>query len=349
LVTAGGCALVTSVAVVALARRIAERSGRMLDVPNLRSSHKVPRTRVGGIGIVVGAAVGGGLGLVAGAQAPDASFWVVVGGAFLGAGVGLLDDVVHLSAGLRVVLYLGLTTAMAALGLRIESLALPGLPSVELGLPGGLALSALFLFWYANVFNFMDGIDGMAGTTACVTLGACAVVFLASGHEQLAVLALAATAASIGFLLHNFPPALVFMGDVGSIVLGLLAGALSLEAVRCGALSLGAAALLMLPFVFDATFTVLRRVLRRERFWTAHRTHVYQQLCDLGFQHRAVTAVYFVLAALLAGMGLVFDGWANSIQAAVWWGTVAIVLVAAVGVVRAHGRRGGSSGLPRDP
>jgi UDP-N-acetylmuramyl pentapeptide phosphotransferase/UDP-N-acetylglucosamine-1-phosphate transferase len=186
----------------------------------------------------------------------------------------------------------------------------------------------------------MDGIDGIAGGASLVTLGALAIVFSSNGLAPLSLLAVSACAAVVGFLLYNYPPASVFMGDGGSVFLGMTAGALSIAAVKEGILSLAAAVFMMLPFVFDATFTLFRRMLRRERFWAAHRSHVYQQMCDLGFSHRSVTLIYTVAAVICAAVGLAFDTWPRMVQAAVWWRALGVMLAVSVAVVRINERRG---------
>jgi UDP-N-acetylmuramyl pentapeptide phosphotransferase/UDP-N-acetylglucosamine-1-phosphate transferase len=95
----------------------------------------------------------------------------------------------------------------------------------------------------------------------------------------------------------------------------------------------------MLPFVFDATFTLIRRILRRERFWAAHRSHVYPKMYDLGISHRSVTIIYTVAASVCAAIGLAFDQWPKHVQAAVWWGVLGVLLGVSIEVIRRNGRR----------
>jgi UDP-N-acetylmuramyl pentapeptide phosphotransferase/UDP-N-acetylglucosamine-1-phosphate transferase len=270
---------------------------------------------------------------------PAGTYLVLLLALLAGAAVGFLDDIFQMPTALRFSLYLLVAAAIAVFFSQATVFALPLLPTVHLGVIGGVIFSALYIAWYTNLFNFMDGIDGIAGGASLITLGALAFVFSSNGLAPLSLLAISICAAVVGFLIYNFPPASVFMGDGGSVFLGMAAGALSIAAVKEGILSLAAAIFIMLPFVFDATFTLLRRMMRRERFWAAHRSHVYQQMCDLGFSHRSVTLIYTAAAALFAGIGLVFDRWPVIVQAVVWWGSLGVLLGVSIGVVRRNERR----------
>jgi UDP-N-acetylmuramyl pentapeptide phosphotransferase/UDP-N-acetylglucosamine-1-phosphate transferase len=325
-------AFVAFVVSVALAPMLIEwgRKRRVLDIPNERSSHKAPTPRTGGVGIVAGVVAGVAVCAAFGDGAPDTPQLLLMVALLAGATVGFLDDLMDLPTAVRMLLYLVCAVWLASCGASVHEIEVPGLPPVGIGAIGGLVFSALFIAWWANLFNFMDGIDGIAGGAATVTMGALAFVFLKSGDAFFGSVALAGAAASIGFLAFNFPPARVFMGDVGSVFLGLTAGALSLAAVRQGLLSLPASVLLMFPFAFDATFTLVRRIVMRERFWQAHRSHVYQQMCDLGFSHKAVTLIYTVAALLFALLGLFLSSMPAWGQVLSWWGSLAVALVAAV-------------------
>lgn len=337
-VLAACTATLISAMVVPLARSLALKKG-LLDIPNERSSHKVPTPRTGGIGIVAGAIGGLGLALAFGGNAPSVVEWLSLGVLAAGAAVGFLDDVFDLPSTVRLLLYLACAAGLVYAGAFVERVALPGLPAIGLGHAVGFAFSVLFVAWYTNLFNFMDGIDGIAGCAAAVTMGALAVVFIQGGETFWAALSLACAGACVGFLIYNVPPASVFMGDGGAVFLGLAAGGLSLVAVERGHLALPAAVMLMLPFVFDATFTLFRRMLRRERFWAAHRTHVYQQMCDLRMSHRAVTSVYTVAALLCAALGLVYGSMPDWGKALAFWGAVTVLLFSAMFVLKKNSAR----------
>jgi UDP-N-acetylmuramyl pentapeptide phosphotransferase/UDP-N-acetylglucosamine-1-phosphate transferase len=152
-----------------------------------------------------------------------------------------------------------------------------------------------------NLFNFMDGSDGLAGGMAAIGFGALAAGAAAAGAMALALTAAAIASASVGFLLHNFPPARVFLGDAGSVPLGFLAAALGLHGMLVGAWPLWFPFLVFSPFIADATVTILRRAARRERFWRAHRGHFYQRLVLAGWSRRALALRAY---ALMAAAGL---------------------------------------------
>jgi Fuc2NAc and GlcNAc transferase len=171
--------------------------------------------------------------------------------------------------------------------------------------PVGSLLAGIGVVWAINLYNFMDGIDGLAAIEAITAAGAAAVLLAAGGHIGLALAAGLVAASALGFLPWNWPPARIFMGDVGSGLLGYLFGALALAGHNAGALSVAGWLALLGVFVFDATATLLRRLVAGERVSTAHRLHAYQRLVQSGWPHRRVT---FGAAA------------ANGfLAAAVWW------------------------------
>jgi UDP-N-acetylmuramyl pentapeptide phosphotransferase/UDP-N-acetylglucosamine-1-phosphate transferase len=145
---------------------------------------------------------------------------------------------------------------------------------------------------------------------------------------------LAGAASACGFLLHNWPPAAIFMGDVGSVFLGAMLGGFTAIAVREEYVSLVASGFLLLPFIFDATFTLLRRMALRERFWRPHRSHLYQLLCQQGLAVRNVTAIYLVAAAFGIGVGLWLDRLTVAAQFACVVNTVAAAVTVGILIVR---------------
>lgn len=157
------------------------------------------------------------------------------------------------------------------------------------------AATALAIVWSANLFNFMDGSDGLAATTAILGFGAYAAAAMLSGGSGAAYAALAA--AAIPVLAINAPPARAFIGDVGAVPLGFLAATFGIAGWRDGAWPAWFPILVFLPFAADATSTLVRRLLAGERVWEAHRTHYYQRLHRLGAGHRGTLAVYGALAA----------------------------------------------------
>jgi Fuc2NAc and GlcNAc transferase len=259
----------------------------LLDVPNNRSSHQVPTPRLGGLAIA--ATFLTGLFFLWAADAlPTGDALALSGAGAWVAWVGFLDDRGHIAARWRLLAhFLGAAWILFWLG------SLPPLPvfgsQVALGWPGSL-LAALYLVWLLNLYNFMDGIDGIAGVEAITTCLGGAVVYALAVPEGSGwmgpVLLLAAVA---GFLPWNWPPARIFMGDAGSGFLGLTLGILSLQAAQTVPDLFWCWLILLGVFVVDATVTLLRRVLRGEKFYQAHRSHAYQHAARLWGSHRPVT------------------------------------------------------------
>lgn len=258
----------------------------IIDIPNARSSHTVPTPRGGGVAIVASFLLALPLAAVSGL----ASWPVVV--ALLGAGAGIallgfLDDHGHIAARWRLLgHFVGAIWALFWLG-GLPPLSLFGM-SFDLGWLGH-ALAALYLVWLLNLYNFMDGIDGIASLEAiCVCIGG-ALLFVLSGQAGEAALPLLMTAAVAGFLFWNFPPARIFMGDAGSGFLGVSLGILSLQAAWVAPQLLWSWLILLGVFVVDATFTLLRRLLRGDKVYEAHRSHAYQYASRRFGRHLPVT------------------------------------------------------------
>jgi UDP-GlcNAc:undecaprenyl-phosphate GlcNAc-1-phosphate transferase len=184
--------------------------------------------------------------------------------------------------------------AIASSGLLIVDVASP-LASIPLGFRVSLALTAFWIVGVTNAYNFMDGINGIASVQAIVSGGALAVLFARHGDAPATIVSLALAAGAAGFLPWNFPKARVFMGDVGSSAIGFLIAMLAVRlSTRGGSLLEGA--LPLLPFLFDTGFTLSRRIALGDRWWTAHRTHLYQKLTGGGLSHTVVTALWGSLA-----------------------------------------------------
>jgi UDP-N-acetylmuramyl pentapeptide phosphotransferase/UDP-N-acetylglucosamine-1-phosphate transferase len=282
-----------------------ERTG-VLDRPNPRSSHAVPTPRGGGIA-VVGAILAAWVAILAAAGALRES-WVMLAAAL---GLALLswrDDRAGLPVHVRLAGH-----AMAVLAALWSMPAAGGLFGAWLPAWLGLAAVALAWLWFVNLFNFMDGIDGLAGGEALsLGLGVAAVALLAGADPALGAMGGAAAAASLGFLIWNWHPARIFLGDVGSVPLGFLLGYLLLRLAEAGRWQ--AALILPLYFLADATITLVSRAARGERVWRAHRDHFYQRAVARGMSHAQVAVLALgcnaalIGAAAVAAMGL---GWAG--------------------------------------
>lgn len=267
-------------------RRVALAHG-LLDYPNSRSSHVQPTPRAGGLSVVV--AVTGGLVwlLFVDVQAADLAV-VLIGGGLAVAVVGLLDDRGSVSVPVRIATH----TVCAALAAYV----LDGLPKlligerlVDLGVYG-YVLAILAIVWTLNLFNFMDGIDGIAASEAVFIAGGSSLIMWSTGTLGVeSLVASLVAAASLGFLLWNWPPAKIFMGDVGSSYLGYVIAVLALSSGRANPTSLYVWLILGGMFFVDATVTLGRRLLRGERVYQAHRSHAYQRLARKWDSHLRVT------------------------------------------------------------
>ena len=292
--------LVATVVSFALNRLLAPLLARYaLASPNARSSHKVPTPQGGGIAVVAAIVLAMLAASLVSAIGPKAlgSLWPVAGGAALLAATGACDDVFHLPVGPRFVLQLAAIAAALA-ALPDDARVVPLLPWwVE---RAGLLIAGVYL---VNIVNFMDGIDWM---TVAEVVPVTAALWIASSFGAVsapdATLAVAVLGAMLGFAPFNRPVAKLFLGDVGSLPLGLLLFWLLLRLAANG--HLAAALLLPLYYLADATVTLLRRLARGENVLRAHRTHFYQRATDLGFSVTAVVARVFLVNLVLAALAI---------------------------------------------
>lgn len=269
---------------------------QMVDVPNARSSHRVATPRGGGGAIVAATTVA--LAWWSWSSGSAALAGSLIGG-LVAAGVGFLDDHRPVPPPIRLI---GHSAAAV--------LAVASLGGTSLGGLVGAGLAAVFVAWLINLTNFMDGIDGIAGVqtlTVCVT-GAVLSQLVAPGTGQWFEPAILAVA-TIGFLVWNWPPARVFMGDVGSGYVGFMVAVLTLRAASVAPVLGWCWLILSGVFIVDATFTLARRALRGDRLFEAHRSHAYQHLA-LAWGHRPVTLLVAAInvcwltpVALLVALG----------------------------------------------
>jgi len=261
----------------------------ILDAPNERSLHEHPTPRTGGLAMLVAIATGWLL-LVYLNSWPDAMIWVA-GAALLVAAVSLLDDLKELPPLLRISVH-----AVAATLLIVGNLSLAGVI--------GAVISWFGIVWMLNLYNFMDGMDGFAGGMTWIGFGFLAIAGWLVGAETYALYSATIGLAALGFLMVNFPPARIFMGDAGSATLGLLAAAFSLWGIRDGLFAWWFPVLVFSPFVVDATITLMRRIINRERIWEAHRSHYYQQLVQSGWGHKKTVLAEYAVMILCGVSGL---------------------------------------------
>jgi UDP-N-acetylmuramyl pentapeptide phosphotransferase/UDP-N-acetylglucosamine-1-phosphate transferase len=286
-----------SVLTVFAVREVSARH-HLLDLPNERSSHKVPMPRSGGLGIVAAVVLGSGVAWGFHYQ----STWLIASViAFTAmAAIGLIDDLRRLSAMLRLILQLVVVTFFLLRWPPSRYLEIPWIGSLDLAWMS-IPFAVLWVTWFTNAFNFMDGIDGLAGMqTVIAALGLAYMLYKAD--PNMAVLMLILAASTLGFLCHNYPPATIFLGDVGSTAIGLLlAAAISrAQLIRAPGFSLVTGSLLVMPFLFDATFTLIRRMIAGERWYAAHRTHIYQRPQNWGWSHRQTVVASLMLMVVTA-------------------------------------------------
>ena len=288
---------------------------RFLDAPNQRSLHSHPTPHIGGeamaiaIGVVALTSLIVPWPIVLTSQAK----YLLIGAATL-ALTGALDDRFRLPIAPRL-----FAQALAAL-IALWGLALP------LQWPW-LILLVVTIIWSTNLYNFMDGSDGLAGTTALLGFGA---FYLAAPATIWGYLSLIIAAASLGFLSFNWSPAKTFMGDAGSTSLGYLAVTVGIAGVAQGLWPIWFAPLVFCSFLFDSAYTLLRRLINREKFWQAHRSHLYQRLVQTGWSHgrlcfrMAVLQGVCCLSAIVTNLYSPRLGWYALLGAAAWHIGVAV-------------------------
>ena len=276
-----------------------------LDRPNERSLHERPVPRTGGIAVVIGVLTS----LAFGAGA----LWLPLSLALTLAAVSFVDDLRGLPTVARLGVHLGAAAVLVWYVLSPMQ-------------PVALLAICLAVAWITNLYNFMDGSDGLAGGMAAIGFGAYAIAASIVGHTSLLTLDVALVAASLAFLMLNFPPATMFLGDVGSVPLGFLAGALGIVGWRDDVWPLWFPVLVFAPFIGDATATLVRRLARGEKVWHAHREHYYQRFVRMGAGHRGAALSGYALMLVCAGAALYGRAERPAVQAAAF-GAAALVLV----------------------
>lgn len=291
-----------------LFRRLTPRLG-LIDIPNPRSSHAVPIPRAGGVVfVVVVPLVALVIALRTGIVLAEGEWALLITGWFV-AGVSLIDDWRPLPARLRLVAQSWAAVGLIVYGGYLHYFGAGSFGVIDVGRVGVL-ITFVWIISLANAFNFMDGMDGLAAGQGLIASVAIAWLSMSIGLGWISVLSAALAGGMLGFLIHNAPPARVFMGDVGSIWLGFTFAGLAVLGADRGEerMSLGFWVLLLGVFLLDTGLTLARRLLQGEPVLQAHRTHYYQRLLGAGWGHRRVTALYLLMAAGLASVSVVhFD------------------------------------------
>ena len=310
-----GISFVGSLAGVELFRRWSLHRN-LLDIPNERSSHSTPTPRGGGI-VIVAISLAGYAILSAVFDTPFA--WGYFIGALIVAAVSWLDDLYSLPFWSRLITHI---CAAAIVVWDLGAWDIVSVPftatNLSLGQVLGLLITVGWIVWMVNAYNFMDGIDGIAALQAVVAAIAWAILSYGSGLKGSFLFAGVLASASAGFLIHNWQPARIFMGDVGSAFLGFTLAAMPLISADEANDSMPflplVAVVFVWFFVFDTVITLLKRIVARERIWEAHRQHIYQLMVADGLSHSAVSLMYGSFAAILAisaAISLYFGGMSN--------------------------------------
>ena len=308
-------------AVSGVLTRILMKRVRIIDVPNERSSHDTPTPRSGGIAIVATVFIGlGALKLLGDTPALSADyFWIFAGAAALIAAVSIFDDLAELGFKAKLATQALAAMAVMAAGVVIDRIGLPGIGMVELGW-WGYPLTFLWIVGLTNAFNFMDGIDGIAGGTAVVAAAFFAFVTLMDGSSFVYLVCLVIIGATLGFLFWNWSPAKIFMGDSGSQFLGFVLAVLAVIAGRFDAshTSYLVMPLLFFHYIWDTAYTFWRRLRAGEAVTQPHRTHLYQLLTRFGLGHAQVTSIYLSIGVAQGLGALALVNLSGSVRALVF-------------------------------
>jgi len=267
----------------------------LMDIPNERSSHSIPTPRGGGVAIVVSFLLAlpflAGLGLLS-----TGALFGLFGSGLLVAAIGFADDHGHIAARWRLLgHFISATWALFWLN-GFPEIELFGI-TVDLGWYGNI-LALVYLVWMLNLYNFMDGIDGLASVEAISVCLGMALVYWFSGNTELVWAPLVLSTAVAGFFWWNFPPARIFMGDAGSGFLGVVLGGLSIQSCWASPNLLWSWVILLGVFIVDATWTLVQRLLRGDKIYQAHRSHAYQQAAVQLDSHKITTYIILAINAL---------------------------------------------------
>lgn len=284
------------------------------DIPNERSLHETPVPRIGGVGMMAGLLAGWALMLT------SLVWWIVLPliGLFI---VSLLDDMLNLPVKKRLMAHLvAAAVLVAGSGMLTQQ---------------GMLIALLVLLltvWMTNLYNFMDGSDGLAGGMALFGFSMYGIAALIAHDDTQAMQNFTIGAAALGFLYNNFHPAKVFMGDAGSIPLGFLAAGMGLWGWQQGYWAAWFPLLVFSPFIVDASVTLVKRTLRGAKITEAHREHYYQRAIRLGWSHRNVALVEYTLMLGVGVSAVVALHETFPLQTFLVWGGIYCLLMVIVDV-----------------
>lgn len=312
-----------------------------LDIPNKRSLHEKPVPRGGGVAIwIIVLAM-----YLLSKELLGLDYLMrgrLVVGSIILLLISTLDDYMPISVKLRLFVQFVVAALLVGAGGLFPSELLPGVHS-QLPVFVEVICTLMFVVWCSNFFNFMDGLDGLAGGTAVISFGFISAFSMMAGLIPLALFCVIISGAYLGFLLWNLPPAKLFMGDAGAVPFGFAVAAVILIGARQGGLPFWAGVCVFAPFCTDATLTLLRRLLTGARIWEAHRDHYYQRLVLVGCGQRQVLAWYLGLSLICCAIAISI---AHASVSIAWAGIISIIILLAACCILAERRV--RSGKPRD-
>lgn len=270
---------------------------RVIDLPNERSSHTVPTPRGGGLVIVVSTLIVALVSMVLAKNWQQGIVFVLVGSGV--AWIGWQDDVKSLSPKIRF-LFQAIAAMLTVVGLGyFDAITIPLFGELKMGIVG-IPITILWIIGLINAYNFMDGIDGISGSVALTAALGWMLFLGVTGNFSSPVfwIALAIAATNLGFLGHNWPPARIFIGDVASTFLGFCFAVLPLLTIKQIEDSFLLGVIVMWAYILDTAITFLRRLIKGEHVFSAHRTHIYQRLVISGYQVSSITSLYLLFTSL---------------------------------------------------
>lgn len=295
-----------------------------LDKPNVRSLHNKPIPRVGGIALLIGIILP--LLLYGYTQTIGSTylhfFWALI----IVAGISLLDDFYSISFLIRIMVHIIAAVIVVHSGYFTESSTMTW---INISLPVHITafLLIFFIVWMINLYNFMDGIDGLAGGMAVFGFGTFAVIGFIEGQSDFAVTSIVIASSSFGFLVWNYPPARIFMGDSGSASLGFLVAVLSIWAHVDELIPIWISLVIFSPFVIDATATLITRILKRERFWDAHKSHHYQLAAESGMDRKRLVNYEYILMFVCSVLAITSYNASSGMQVLLIFGLTIIYII----------------------
>ncbi len=282
-----------------------------LDKPNSRSLHEIPTPRLGGIAILTGIILS--LLWLSLNGSISSNYSIVLLSLALVAGISIVDDFYSISFVIRMIVHLLAAFIIVDAGYAVTNINID-LISFTLPTSAAVILSILFIVWMINLYNFMDGVDGIAGGMAVFGFATFALIGFIESQTDFAISSLVISFSALGFLFWNYPSAKIFMGDGGSSSLGLLAAILALYSHSEGFIPIWISVVIFSPFIVDATVTLILRILRRERFWDAHKSHFYQQLAETGISRKKLVNLEYGLILICSIIALITYKASSTVQ-----------------------------------